>query len=119
MSTHSPVLVVLPVVLPLVSAAVLLLIGDSRRRLGSLVNVAATAAGLIVAVALLRADGGVEQTFAYTDRGARYEPVLTAPTVLGGRRYRLEVRVPGEPAVVTAETTVPTSVTMPVNMRAA
>jgi len=46
-------LVVVPVVLPLVAAAVLLLIRDSRRRLGSLINIAATLGGLMVAVAIL------------------------------------------------------------------
>lgn len=46
-------LVVAPVVLPLLAAAVLLLIRDSRRRLGSFINVAATLAGLVVAMALL------------------------------------------------------------------
>ena len=46
-------LVVVPVVLPLVAAALLLLIRDSRRRLGSIVNIMATLAGLCLAVALL------------------------------------------------------------------
>ncbi len=44
---------VLPVVLPLVSAALLLFVGSSRRRLGSALNIAATLAGLGVAIALL------------------------------------------------------------------
>ena len=47
--------VVVPVVLPLLAAAVLLLLGDGRRRLGSIINVAATAAGLAVAVVVFRA----------------------------------------------------------------
>ena len=45
--------VVAPVVLPLVAAAVLLLVRDSRRRTGSLINVAATFANLLVAIAIL------------------------------------------------------------------
>jgi len=53
-----PHLIVVPVVLPLVTAAVLLLLGDHRRRLKSLLNVSATAAGLVVATTiLLRVDG--------------------------------------------------------------
>jgi multicomponent K+:H+ antiporter subunit D len=48
-------LVVLPVVLPLVAAALLMLVGDSRRRLGGFISIAATLAGLAVALALLRA----------------------------------------------------------------
>ncbi|HZX78213.1 monovalent cation/H+ antiporter subunit D [Lysobacter sp.] len=44
---------VVPIVLPLVTAALLLLISDSRRRLGSLLNVVATCAGLVTAMALL------------------------------------------------------------------
>ena len=52
-------IVVVPVVLPLVAAAVLLFIGDSRRRLRSLVNVVATMAGLVTAVTILwRIDAG-------------------------------------------------------------
>jgi multicomponent K+:H+ antiporter subunit D len=46
-------LVVVPVVLPLVSAALLVLLGDRRRRLRTLVNIGATLAGLVVAVTLL------------------------------------------------------------------
>lgn len=45
--------IVAPVVLPLVAAAVLLLVRDSRRRMGSFINVAATFANLLVAVAIL------------------------------------------------------------------
>nr|WP_305118973.1 monovalent cation/H+ antiporter subunit D [Tahibacter harae] len=56
-----PALMIAPVLLPLVSAAVLLLIGGKRGRLRSLINVAATGAGLIVAALLLREveSGGV------------------------------------------------------------
>ncbi len=46
-------LVVVPVVMPLVTAALLLMLGDGRRRLKSLLNIAATAAGLVVAVTIL------------------------------------------------------------------
>jgi multicomponent K+:H+ antiporter subunit D len=46
-------LVVVPIVLPLVAAALLVLIGDGRRRLGALVGIAATLAGLATAVTLL------------------------------------------------------------------
>ncbi|HOX71340.1 monovalent cation/H+ antiporter subunit D [Dokdonella sp.] len=46
-------LAVLPVVLPLVATAALLIIGESRRRLGSIVNMAATLAGLVVATLIL------------------------------------------------------------------
>ena len=52
-------LAVVPVVLPLLSAAALLLATDAQRRLGSLLNILATLAGLLVAVALLlRVDDG-------------------------------------------------------------
>ncbi len=55
----APHLGVLPVVVPLVAAAVLLLIGERSRRAKPLVNVAATVVGLLVAIAiLLRVDGG-------------------------------------------------------------
>jgi len=47
------VLMIVPVVLPLLAAAVLLLIRDSRRRLGSVVNIAATLGGLVVAILIL------------------------------------------------------------------
>ncbi|HVZ36662.1 MAG TPA: monovalent cation/H+ antiporter subunit D [Polyangiaceae bacterium] len=47
-------LIVLPILLPLVTAAVLLLLRERRRRLESILNLAATLAGLIGAVALLR-----------------------------------------------------------------
>ncbi|MDQ2642222.1 MAG: monovalent cation/H+ antiporter subunit D [Myxococcota bacterium] len=47
-------LIALPVVLPLVTAALLLFIGDERRRLKSRLNVLSTLAGVVVAVAILR-----------------------------------------------------------------
>ena len=53
MTTVLPSLVVAPVVLPLVTAAMLLLIGESRRRVQAMVGVASTLAGLLVAAALL------------------------------------------------------------------
>ena len=53
MSALFPTLIVIPVVLPLTAAAMLLLIGNSRRRLRSMVNVAATLAGLVVAAMLV------------------------------------------------------------------
>jgi multicomponent K+:H+ antiporter subunit D len=52
MSTLAP-LIVVPVVLPLMAAAILLLIRDSRHLVGSLVNIAATLASLCVAVVIL------------------------------------------------------------------
>ena len=45
--------VVAPVVLPMVASALLLLMGDARRRSGAIVNVAATALGLGIAGWLL------------------------------------------------------------------
>ena len=51
-------LVVFPVVLPLVSAAVLVILGEKRKRFKSRLNVTATLSGLAVALALLlRVDG--------------------------------------------------------------
>ena len=56
-----PHLILVPIVLPLVTAAVLMLFGDRRRRLKSLINLASTATGLAVAVAILqRVDAGGE-----------------------------------------------------------
>ena len=48
-------LALMPIVLPLVSAAILLAIGDKRRWLRSLVNIVATLAGLVIALLLVRA----------------------------------------------------------------
>ena len=53
MSRFLPHLIVAPIVLPLMSAALLLLLGDRRRRLRSLVNISATLAGLVVAATIL------------------------------------------------------------------
>lgn len=46
-------LVVVPIVMPLVTAAVLVLLGDQRRRLKSLLNISASLAGLVVAALIL------------------------------------------------------------------
>jgi multicomponent K+:H+ antiporter subunit D len=49
-----PHLIVIPVVLPLVTAALLVLFGERRRRLKALVNIGSTLAGLVVAAEMLR-----------------------------------------------------------------
>jgi len=49
-----PHIVVMPIVLPLATAAVLLLIRESNRRIKATISVFATGAGLLVAVALMR-----------------------------------------------------------------
>jgi multicomponent K+:H+ antiporter subunit D len=52
-------LLVLPVVLPVLTTALLLLLGEKRRRYRSVLNIAATLAGLVVAIAILQqVDGG-------------------------------------------------------------
>lgn len=53
MSQLSAHLIVVPIVLPLVTAALMLLLGDKRRRIKSLANISASLLGVIVAVALL------------------------------------------------------------------
>lgn len=59
MSLLASHLMVVPIVLPLVSAALLLLLGEKHRRSKSLLNIAVTLTGLVVAAALLRrVDGG-------------------------------------------------------------
>ena len=50
----TPHLVIAPVLLPMVTAAVMLLLGEKRRRLKAWVNIASTAVGLALAVVLLR-----------------------------------------------------------------
>ena len=62
----SPHLVVAPVLLPLATAALMLLLGEGRRSLKALINLASTALGLAIAVALLlRVDAqAVPQAFA-------------------------------------------------------
>jgi formate hydrogenlyase subunit 3/multisubunit Na+/H+ antiporter MnhD subunit len=54
-----PHLVVAPILLPLIAAALMLALGDQRRGARALVNVLASAAGLAIAVAL----------FAWVDAG--------------------------------------------------
>jgi multicomponent K+:H+ antiporter subunit D len=49
----SPFIIVLPILLPVIAAAVLLFLAERHRRLASLVNMAATVAGLVVAVLVL------------------------------------------------------------------
>jgi len=59
MSLLLPHLMVVPIVLPLVAAALLLLLGEKRKRLKSVLNISATFAGLVVAATILRrVDGG-------------------------------------------------------------
>lgn len=73
-------LVVLPVILPLCTAALLLLLGD-RRRLKSLVNTAATLAGLVVAAELLRrvdGPGGAVRVYLASNWEAPFGIVLVA-----------------------------------------
>jgi multicomponent K+:H+ antiporter subunit D len=53
LTASMPHLIVVPILLPLVSAALLLLLGERRRPLKVLVNLVASALGLAVAVALL------------------------------------------------------------------
>jgi multicomponent K+:H+ antiporter subunit D len=53
MRSDLPHLIAAPIVLPLLTAALMLLLGDGRRRLKALVNVLAAGAGLFVALAIL------------------------------------------------------------------
>ena len=53
MSSIFPHLIVVPVVLPLVAAALLLVMGETRRPFKAHVNIAASLAGLVVAAAIL------------------------------------------------------------------
>ena len=53
MSSMLSHLIVVPVVLPLVAAALLLVMGETRRPFKAHVNIAATLAGLLVAGAIL------------------------------------------------------------------
>jgi multicomponent K+:H+ antiporter subunit D len=55
-------IIVVPIVLPLVAAALLILLGEKRKRLKSIVNICASLAGLLVALETLRrvdGDGAV------------------------------------------------------------
>jgi multicomponent K+:H+ antiporter subunit D len=47
-------LIVVPVLLPLVTAAIMLILGERRRRINSLVNIGSTLAGLVVAIVLMQ-----------------------------------------------------------------
>lgn len=79
MNALLPHLVVVPVVLPLVTAAVLLLLGDERRRFKSLLNVAACAAGLLVAALILRlVDRGAASIYLASNWEAPFGIVLVA-----------------------------------------
>jgi multicomponent K+:H+ antiporter subunit D len=63
-----PHLLVVPIVLPVLAAACMLLMGERRRRLKSIANIAATMAGLLVALEILRrvdADGAPGAIFVY------------------------------------------------------
>jgi multicomponent K+:H+ antiporter subunit D len=54
MTPDLPHLIAAPIVLPLLAAALMLLLGEGRRRLKGLINLIATGAGLLVALAILR-----------------------------------------------------------------
>src|SRR5690606_21391363 len=47
-------LIIAPVLLPLVTAAIMLRLGERRRRINSLVNIGSTLAGLVIAVVLMQ-----------------------------------------------------------------
>lgn len=65
--------------------------------------------GATVTVSLLDAAGAPEAVYPYVEGDdVDYVPVDT-PAVIGGRRYRLEVVVPGQSETITAETVVPTA----------
>lgn len=73
--------IIAPVVLPLVTAAVLLLIGDSRRRLSSTVNIAATLVGLAFAVIFawqIHGGGGAIAVYLTSNWEAPFGIVLVA-----------------------------------------
>ena len=53
MNPLPPHLLVVPVVLPLLAAALMLVLGERRRRFASIINIGATGAGLLVALAIL------------------------------------------------------------------
>ena len=62
----SPHLVVVPIVLPLLTAALLLFVGSKRWRLGGALNVSATLAGLLVAIEILRRVAATDGSSAIT-----------------------------------------------------
>ena len=59
-----PHLIVAPVALPLFTAAVLLLVGESHRQWKALIDIAACALGLVVAVALMHGSSAMRETSA-------------------------------------------------------
>ncbi|MET0283885.1 MAG: monovalent cation/H+ antiporter subunit D, partial [Polyangiales bacterium] len=72
-------LVVVPIVLPLLTTALLLLLGEQRRRLKSLLNVGSTLAGLVVAALIWRhADAGAVDVYLASNWEAPYGIVLVA-----------------------------------------
>ncbi|MGV3710852.1 MAG: monovalent cation/H+ antiporter subunit D [Gemmatimonas sp.] len=61
MNVNIPHLIIAPIIIPLMTAALMILLGERRARTRSLLNLAATLAGLVVAVAILlrvNNDGG-------------------------------------------------------------
>ncbi|MDX2090757.1 MAG: monovalent cation/H+ antiporter subunit D [Kofleriaceae bacterium] len=77
MSAAVPQLLVVPIVLPLVSAALLVLLGH-RKRLKTAVNLAATAAGLVVAVVLAQRVDAVPDVYLAGNWEAPFGIVLVA-----------------------------------------
>ena len=76
-----PHLITVPVVLPLVSAALLMLLGTKRRRIQSIVSIFATLAGLLVAIELLRradANGGTVSVYLEANWEAPFGIVLVS-----------------------------------------
>lgn len=65
--------------------------------------------GAAVTISLLAPDGTVEEAFVYTQEASGLYGPQGPAAVLGGRRYRLEAAVPGQPEPLRAETTVPTA----------
>lgn len=79
MTTLMPAWIIAPVVLPLVSAALLMLVSGRRRRMRSLINVAATITGLLVAALLLReVDSGGAGVYLASNWEAPFGIVLVA-----------------------------------------
>ena len=81
MSASPPHLVVAPIILPLVTAALLLLLGDQRRRAQALLGLSSTCAGLLVAAEILRrtnAQGGLASVYLASNWEAPFGIVLVA-----------------------------------------
>lgn len=81
MSQAPPHLVVVPIVLPLVTAALLVLLGEKRRRSQALLGMASTAAGLLVAAEILRrtnAQEGLASVYLASNWEAPFGIVLVA-----------------------------------------